>query len=292
MSNLKLHTNTKSGLLTKLLPWIFLFSLGAATELLHRQIQQYTRQQALALTESYARELATILEYELNASVLITHGIASYIMVSSGRFDAAAIEPWVIPLVNNGNHFRNVAIAPGNTVNYVYPLEGNENVLGLHYPRNPSQWPEIETIILSRKPMLAGPVPLVQGGQGLIYRYPVYIDRHYWGIISTVISADSLFTEMQQRADKMDIRVALIDGRKNRKFWRLVWGESALLQSAAPSMALDIPGRNWQLLVERQSANWVTQHWIRIAGWGLAVLLGLLSLSNFLIRRKRFSELA
>lgn len=290
MSNLTLHTNTKPGLLTTLLPWIFLCCLGATTELLHRQIQQHTQQQALVMAESYARELAATLEYELNASVLITHGIASYIMVTSGQFDAAGIEPWVIPLVNNGNHFRNVAIAPDNTVNYVFPLDGNENVLGLHYPRNPSQWPEIETIILSRKPMLAGPVPLVQGGQGLIYRYPVYIDRHYWGIISTVINADSLFAEVQQRADEMGIQATLIDGRKNRKYWRLVWGEPALMESQLPTIALNIPGRNWQLLVEHENTSLLAQHWIRILGWSLALLVSLLSWSSFLIPRKRFSE--
>lgn len=289
MSNLKLHTDTKPELLIRLLPWLFLCSLGATTELLHRHIQQQAQQHQLRLVESYARELATRLEYELSASVLITHGIGSYIVSTVGQFDTAVIAPWVTPLVNNDKHFRNVAIAPDNTVSFVYPLAGNENVLGLHYPRNPSQWPEIETIILSRKPMLAGPVPLVQGGQGLIYRHPVYINRHYWGIISTVINADSLFAEIQQQADAMGIQAALIDGRENRKFWRLLWGEPALIDSVVPLVKLDIPGRNLQLLVQQKSTNIFVQYWIRISGWGLTIILTLLC---FIVRRKRYTELA
>jgi sensor domain CHASE-containing protein len=275
MSNLTPHINTKPGLLTRLMPWVLLCSVGIATEIIHLHIQQQDQQRQLTLVESYTRELAMVLEHELNASVLVTRGLGNYIVSTSGQLDGNIIEPWLTPFVNNDKHFRNIAIAPDNTVTYVYPLTNNENVIGLHYPRNPSQWPEIEIIILSRKPMLAGPVSLVQGGQGLVYRFPIYIDRHYWGLLSTVIDADSLFSEVQQRADQMGIQVALIDGRANRKFWRLVWGQAALMESATNSIKLDIPGRNWQLLAQHENTNLLHQNWIRVSGWSLALMLSL-----------------
>ena len=58
--------------------------------------------------------------------------------------------------------------------------------------------PLIQRIIASGQPRLDGPLQLVQGGQGLIYRVPVFLpDQQYWGLISTVIDFDRLFAEVK-----------------------------------------------------------------------------------------------
>ena len=80
----------------------------------------------------------------------------------------------------------------------VYPLEGNEAVLGLDYreragaARGGARARDLGTTVL------AGPVDLVQGGRGFIARTPVFVDadggaRRFWGIVSTVIDQDALY---------------------------------------------------------------------------------------------------
>ncbi|MGZ8215721.1 CHASE domain-containing protein [Methylomagnum sp.] len=44
----------------------------------------------------------------------------------------------------------------------------------------------------SHKAVLTEQVRLVQGGLGIIYRVPVYIDGEYWGLLSTVIDSDQM----------------------------------------------------------------------------------------------------
>jgi sensor domain CHASE-containing protein len=92
-------------------------------------------------------------------------------------------------------------LAPGNRIDFLYPLAGNESALGLYCPDLAAQWPAIQRVIASRKPHLVGPLPLLQGGQGLIYRVPVFLnDQSYWGLISTVIDFEQLAAEVESRS--------------------------------------------------------------------------------------------
>ncbi|MBS7691187.1 CHASE domain-containing protein [Pseudomonas lalucatii] len=92
------------------------------------------------------------------------------------------LQPWLDGLLRQGRHIRNIGLAPGNRIAFVYPLAGNERALGLYYPDQPQQWPAVQRLIASRAPGLDGPLQLVQGGRGLIYRVPVFLgDDSYWG---------------------------------------------------------------------------------------------------------------
>ncbi len=60
--------------------------------------------------------------------------------------------------------------------------------------------------------VLTGPVPLVQGGQGLVGRFPVFTgndsDRRFWGLISAVVDIDRLYHDSGLLDDR-DIDIAL-----------------------------------------------------------------------------------
>lgn len=85
----------------------------------------------------------------------------------------------------------NILLAPNGVVTEVYPVEGNTAVLGFDFfsPANGNQ-----EAILARKTgelVLGGPFDLVQGGQALVGRIPVYL-RHgqeavFWGLVSVTL---------------------------------------------------------------------------------------------------------
>ncbi len=49
---------------------------------------------------------------------------------------------------------------------------------------------------------MQGPINLAQGGRGLAYRIPVYINNNqeYWGLISSIINIDKLIDEATTKA--------------------------------------------------------------------------------------------
>lgn len=88
---------------------------------------------------------------------------------------------------------RNVILAPDGVVSHVYPLAGNEAVLGFDYfsPSDGNQ----EAIIARESGQLAlgGPFNLVQGGQALVGRLPVYVLDEtgadaFWGLASVTLN--------------------------------------------------------------------------------------------------------
>ncbi len=76
-------------------------------------------------------------------------------------------------LLEKHSQIRNVAGAPDLVVRLVHPLEGNEQTIGLDYRTIREQRASVFRARESGELVLAGPVDLVQGGQGFIARFPV-----------------------------------------------------------------------------------------------------------------------
>jgi len=116
---------------------------------------------------------------------------------------------------------RNVALARRLVVSHVHPLYGNSTALGLDYRAVAAQWPMVQQAISQREVTVAGPVNLVQGGKGIIARYPIYLPREglreqvLWGIASLVLDFD-LFLErirMDRITPSYDVAIHGIDGK-------------------------------------------------------------------------------
>jgi diguanylate cyclase (GGDEF)-like protein len=189
-------------------------------------------------------------ERELNSLLYLSSGLGSYLMVRNDSIQGKEINNILAMLHRSSRHVRNFGVAIGYRLTYVYPLKGNERAIGLHYPDQPAQWPVIRTIIASGKPALAGPVDLVQGGHGIVYRVPLFIDGKYWGLLSTVIDADTFFQAIadEVRDDRYPFALRGKDGlglQGDR-----IWGDVALFDhGAAVVQEIDVPGGRWAIAV-------------------------------------------
>lgn len=119
---------------------------------------------------------------------------------------------------------RSLAIAPDLVVSMVHPLKGNERSLGLDYRKNERQRAAATQVEELDRLIVTGPVDLVQGGRGVIARYPIHAgkDNAFFGIASAVIDLEKLFSAS---GFKSDMRVALAissrahDGGEARTFF-------------------------------------------------------------------------
>lgn len=94
----------------------------------------------------------------------------------------------VARLLVNDSTVRNVLLAPGGIVSAVYPLKGNESVLGHNLTGVKAGDKEAQTAIERGTMLMAGPFSLVQGGLGIAGRLPVYLDGTFWGIVSVTLN--------------------------------------------------------------------------------------------------------
>ena len=90
------------------------------------------------------------------------------------------------------DYVRNVLFAPDGIVDGVFPLEGNEDVVGLNRYGDGAGNLEAQAAIEKEALYIAGPFQLIQGGLGIAGRLPVFLtdeqgQRYFWGIVSVTL---------------------------------------------------------------------------------------------------------
>jgi len=247
------------------------------------------------------RHLADVrarLESELSAALYLASGIEAFVVAQQGRIEADAMMRALEVVHGNSDVIRNVGVAPGNRIRFCYPREGNERALGVHYADLPRQWPDVQRVIASREPFLAGPLDLVQGGQGLIFRIPVFLeDARYWGMISTVLDVDAFWQSVESGgADLAGVRVRGTDARGEAG--AVFRGPTLPPDGGGEDMpvvavGVEVPGGSWHLerCIARPAALASTTTAIRTAGWAgtltIVALLGGILVGNRRTARAR-----
>ena len=167
--------------------------------------------------------------------------------MSHARYDALAANVFSVD-----TELRNIAAAPNLVVEYVYPLQGNQEALGLDYRLQPLQRQAALRARDERKLILAGPVDLLQGGQGIIGRYPVFIEsdsgERFWGLVSGVVDVDKLYRSAGLLDDDLGIEIA-IKGRDGLGEAGSVFFGAASLSEREPAVAdVLLPSGSWRLM--------------------------------------------
>lgn len=238
---------------------ILLIFIGIALD------RQNTRQYLSDLRYSMEREEHTLqahLEGDIISKALLMRGFAATIAanpdISQKRYAILASQ-----LIQDDATIINIAAAPGLIVRYVYPLEPNKAVLGFDYRQSKSQFKEVDRARMINGTLLAGPINLVQGGQGLILRSPVFtIDettggRRFWGIVSIVINMDLLNKNLNIDDLSTPLEVALrkADEGPNAKAF---YGDDRVFNSKPLLSNITLPNGVWTMGVIPKG-GWPTQ---------------------------------
>lgn len=205
---------------------------------------EQTRQEQLNQLREEASRAHRLLESEITTAVALGNGIESFLVARQGRVLATDVEPLLAVTYERGGYFRNLGLAPANRIEYVFPLKGNEAAVGMRYQDNPKQWPGVQRAIAARQGLFDGPLNLVQGGRGLVFRQPVFIEGAYWGMISAVIDADKLFGLLAPLAAKPGVAVGLRHAQPPGDVFEggvAAFGRDAIL------LPIRVPGGDWEL---------------------------------------------
>lgn len=235
---------------------------------------------------SYGSMLRSQVDRELNALLFISAGLSSYLNVYHENLEPEKVQAILADLYSRSKHVRNLGIAVGYRMTYLYPIEGNEKALGLDFQKLPNQWPQVKQAVDTRQGVLAGPLDLVQGGSGLIYRYPVYIQGKYWGILSTVINTEPFLQAAFGNLSSNDYHFAVRTKLKSGKPGVTFYGNAELFNDPqALLMESDVPNGKWEWAIVRKSGN--SSHIILIMrSMGIVISLMLGSVVYFFMRER------
>ena len=258
--------------------------LIVAIELLLQPLAYSLRSDAEQRLLSQASDARALLEAELSEGVYVTIGMESFIQSRGGQPDWDDIEAWMALLFEHTRTLRNIGIAPDNRFAAIFPLQGNEAVVGLDFQTLPDQWPAVAFMMETGKDTLIGPVDLVQGGEGLIYRRPVFIDGNYWGLISTVTNVPAILASVERLAEQQGVHFQL--SRLHADGEAVFAGSKAAVPRLEQSLILDLPGQTrWQLTISDRyntQAIW----WLRSLLVAAGLMLGLLAFQQLRVRQR------
>jgi diguanylate cyclase (GGDEF)-like protein len=159
-------------------------------------------------------------------------------------------------------------------------------------------------LIREHKPVLAGPLPLVQGGTGIIHRIPIFLPKadgteRYWGLAAAVVDPMPIFRSvgLLDPTPGPNLQFAL-RGRDGRGAEGEVFlGDAALFQDPrSVLMDIVIPGGKWQLAARHVSPpgsllQQLQTNLIHVLALAVAVGTGLL-LAILILAHRRIRALA
>ncbi len=237
--------------LYKILAVVLVCGLVIASYLVEQINNQRYRESVRANVQENLTLIRSRLESNLTSNIQVVKGLVSFISynphLSQQDFERAAA-----PLFDGEAQLRNVAAAPDLVISLMYPIAGNEKAIGLDYRMLPKQFAAADRARRSGRLVLAGPLNLVQGGEAIIARFPVFTrdesgNKLFWGLVSAVIDSQSLYRESGLLDPQSMLEIA-IRGRDGKgAAGEVFFGRSGLFDENPVLINAPLPLGSWQL---------------------------------------------
>lgn len=236
------------------LPWLAsllaILTVFVAEQLSERFLSQHAKLYERSEVLTRAAAIRSRLEGIIYANLYRVRGLAAVIALHPDLDQETFVR--VARQLADDNILRNFAAAPDLVIRLIYPLAGNEAALGLDYRQVPSQREAALRARDTGQPVIAGPIPLVQGGVGVLVREPVFVEtsngtKRFWGLISAVINADTLYQLAGLHDPELGLQIALrgIDGSGAQG--PVFYGDPKLFATDPVILDVSLPGGFWQL---------------------------------------------
>jgi signal transduction histidine kinase len=253
-----------------------------------RASEAEARATATATAALYANRLGS----GVNRRLALVRGIAAFVTVELDKGDLYQEFPdYAQALRATVPGVRNIGLSPDFVVRMVHPLAGNERVVGhdlLKDPR-PGFADTVRRAIATRDVTTHGPLPLIQGGTGVIARQAIFHNDALggdapWGAVGAVFDLQSILDEASLAALKPRYDYAL-----RRADGAFVAGDPAVLGLAPEVERIQVPDGDWELAVA-PAAGWLADDTGRPLLLAVMVLFGvLLETIIVLLAERRFA---
>ena len=279
-----------------LLVGICLLTIGLYVDRLNTRAKKQELQHSLL---NQANAVRARIESNINSHALLVKGLVTAISIepdmSKERFIALSS-----PLLSGYSQIRNIAAAPDFIIRYINPVAGNEAAIGLDFRTIPEQFETVELARDTGELVVAGPVNLVQGGQGFIALIPVFVDSatentvKFWGIVSSVIDIEKFFyvSGLYNSDRDFDIAIRGKDALDNKG--GIIYGDNKTFESDPVLADITLPHGSWQLAAVPkggwiQNIDNINRYRIKLFILGLVILVPLIVLIRSM-ERTRESE--
>ena len=225
--------------------------IGSAVfaDMQNRALQE---QQVRAMVSRQVSVLRARLEGNIVGNMQLVRGLVGTLAtepaMTQERFAALAGQ-----LFDENSQLRDIAGAPDLKVTLLYPVKGNEKLMGMDYNTLPAQQTAIFRARDQHELILAGPVDLVQGGKGFVGRFPVFVaqpggGQQFWGVVSAVVDADRLYAHSGLFDPQLGLDIAIRGPDGSGGAGDVFFGNRDLVSDHPVIADVSLPNGSWQVL--------------------------------------------
>ncbi|UJP64527.1 ATP-binding protein [Mongoliitalea daihaiensis] len=136
---------------------------------------------------------AQIIEKKINTILNQAYAAASTLQIAYELMekDTVALNNKAAQILEMFPSLDIIQLVVGGEITYVYPLVGNEVVIGYNILDDPKTSREAALAIERKKMFFAGPFELKQGGEAIVGRLPIFKNNQFWGFSVAIIKMES-----------------------------------------------------------------------------------------------------
>lgn len=149
-------------------------------------VKEDKEKEAIEIVHQAKDKLQEALTQSLSATKIL-----AFLIDKNGElnnFDSIAAQ-----ILQSGNGIDAVQLVPDGIIKHVYPLTGNENIIGYNVLKDSLRNKEAYKAIEQNKLFFGGPFKLKQNGMGVVGRLPVFRQNKFWGFSAVVIKMSTLY---------------------------------------------------------------------------------------------------
>ena len=267
----------------------FLVVTGSAC-FLNREQEKEEKLKAVYEAESTVSRVKSQLNRYLAESELVKNIIESGYDIDGEKFSILSQM-----MQDKQNVIEAHELAKDGIVSHIYPMKGNEEAMGLNMLEHPDRKKEANLAKTSGQYTIAGPFPLVQGGNGALLFDPVYVkdeagEDTFWGFSILVLNWDHFMEEVET--------YKLEDASYQYLIWKngTELGEKLTIAQSEKfsfkdtlEVACDVPNDTWYFEIEPK-AGWVPQSQIAFGILIAALVSGVLTVGYWQYEMQRYKE--
>ena len=267
----------------------FLVVTGSAC-FLNREQEKEEKLKAVYVAESTVSRVKSQLNRYLAESELVKNIIESGYDIDGEKFSILSQM-----MQDKQNVIEAHELAKDGIVSHIYPMKGNEEAMGLNMLEHPDRKKEANLAKTSGQYTIAGPFPLVQGGNGALLFDPVYVkdeagEDTFWGFSILVLNWDHFMEEVETYKLEDTSYQYLIwkNGTEPGEKLTIAQSEKFSFKDTL-EVACDVPNDTWYFEIEPK-AGWVPQSQIAFGILIAALVSGVLTVGYWQYEMQRYKE--
>lgn len=254
-----------------------------------QQIELKTLEQSRqVVAQKRINDIATFISSSMKVRLNLTNSLSAFVQKNKS-FSHQDYQQFTGLLLNGLSGVISLQLAPNGIVTYITDPQKNKKTLGHNLLTDPNRRELALKSIQENRFIITGPVDLIQGGEAIIARQPIFLpfshnqQSSFWGFAIVIIDLPALLKDTLILNLQKDYQVAIRGRHGLGAQGELFFGEQLVFDKAIAKASILLPNAQWQLAVLEKRNEPLNGFFESKLYWFLsaliAVIVGLISYS-------------